>query len=143
VLPTLKQKKNLHFQITCLSRLYELYQDTSEKYIEEDNPHVLLASASPVGINVNLYHSYDQVPSSLHDSENNEQSDAYMTGVQGKFGRKLTKYTAKLEWNQFLILYIVYSSSNQSLNYCVGLGYSRFLISSKLKIFLSHIYKKF
>lgn len=70
-------------QIRCISRIHDIWNEFTEKIIEEDPPQVLLTSVSSVGPNVNFIHSpYDQ---SLLDNEANDLTDNYMTHTQGMF----------------------------------------------------------
>lgn len=79
-------------KVTCVARIYNVYEQNSERTLEDERPNILTsASASPVGLNVNQIHSlYDQFPaSSYHHHDiggggdfDNQNSDAYMTQLQ-------------------------------------------------------------
>lgn len=63
-----------------MSRIHDIWNEFTEKMIDEDRPQVLLTSVSSVGPSVNFIHSpYDQ---SLLDT--NDLTDNYMTHTQGK-----------------------------------------------------------
>lgn len=68
------------FQIRCISRILDIWNEFTEKIIDEDRPHVLLTSVPSVGPSVNFIHSpFDQ---SLLDP--NDLTDNFMTHTQGK-----------------------------------------------------------
>lgn len=70
----------IFLQIRCMSRIHDIWNEFTEKMIDEDRPQVLLTSVSSVGPSVNFIHSpYDQ---SLLDT--NDLTDNYMTHTQGK-----------------------------------------------------------
>ena len=86
-------------QFTCVARIYNVYEQRTERTLDDERPNMLAASASasasPVGLNVNNHHIhslYEQFPaSSYHHLDSgggggdfdNQNSDAYMTQLQG------------------------------------------------------------
>lgn len=83
-------------KFTCVARIYNVYEQRTERTLEDERPNMLAASASasPVGLNVNSHHIhslYEQFPaSSYHHLDtgggggdfDNQNSDAYMTQLQ-------------------------------------------------------------
>lgn len=85
-------------KFTCVARIYNVYEQRTERTLEDERPNMLAASASasasPVGLNVNNHHIhslYEQFPaSSYHHLDSgggggdfdNQNSDAYMTQLQ-------------------------------------------------------------
>lgn len=100
-------------QLTCVARIYQVYEQSAERLLEDELPNMLAsASASPVGLPVNHFHAlYDhQFPASSYHHHHheggdhpggagypdtvggggdfdNQNSDAYMTQLQGKTAR--------------------------------------------------------
>ncbi|CAO1305113.1 unnamed protein product [Diamesa serratosioi] len=74
-----------HLKISCIAKLYDLYNERVDKYIDEERPNVLLASASPVGLNFASQSLFD-LPSSqfssYHDNDEatHNQNDAQIQG---------------------------------------------------------------
>ncbi|KFB46626.1 AGAP009829-PA-like protein [Anopheles sinensis] len=79
-------------KFSCVAKIHDVYEQRVDRWIEDERPKLLAASASPVGLNpVNYVHSiYDQSSASSsyhhHDGSDfdNQNSDAYMTHIQGK-----------------------------------------------------------
>ncbi|XP_041779079.1 uncharacterized protein LOC121597410 [Anopheles merus] len=78
-------------KFSCIAVIYDVYEQRVDRWIEDERPKLMAASASPVGLNpVNYVHSiYDQSSAASsyhhHDSSDfdNQNSDAYMTQIQG------------------------------------------------------------
>uniref|UniRef100_A0A182Q8G2 Ig-like domain-containing protein n=1 Tax=Anopheles farauti TaxID=69004 RepID=A0A182Q8G2_9DIPT len=78
-------------KFSCVAKIHDVYEQRVDRWIEDERPKLLAASASPVGLNpVNYVHSiYDQssAASSYHHHDgsdfDNQNSDAYMTQIQG------------------------------------------------------------
>uniref|UniRef100_A0A182NC03 Ig-like domain-containing protein n=1 Tax=Anopheles dirus TaxID=7168 RepID=A0A182NC03_9DIPT len=82
-------------KFSCVAKIHDVYEQRVDRWIEDERPKLLAASASPVGLNpVNYVHSiYDQssAASSYHHHDgsdfDNQNSDAYMTQIQGNSRR--------------------------------------------------------
>uniref|UniRef100_A0A182YDI6 Uncharacterized protein n=1 Tax=Anopheles stephensi TaxID=30069 RepID=A0A182YDI6_ANOST len=78
-------------KFSCIAKIHDVYEQRVDRWIEDERPKLMAASASPVGLNpVNYVHSiYDQssAASSYHHHDgsdfDNQNSDAYMTQIQG------------------------------------------------------------
>uniref|UniRef100_A0A182TNB1 Ig-like domain-containing protein n=1 Tax=Anopheles melas TaxID=34690 RepID=A0A182TNB1_9DIPT len=80
-------------KFSCIAVIYDVYEQRVDRWIEDERPKLMAASASPVGLNpVNYVHSiYDQSSAASsyhhHDSSDfdNQNSDAYMTQIQDEY----------------------------------------------------------
>ncbi|XP_049277128.1 uncharacterized protein LOC125760743 isoform X2 [Anopheles funestus] len=87
-------------KFSCIAKIHDVYEQRVDRWIEDERPKLMAASASPVGLNpVNYVHSiYDQssAASSYHHHDgsdfDNQNSDAYMTQIQGSANRTSLQY---------------------------------------------------
>lgn len=69
-----------HFQLKCIARVHDIYEEIIEKSIEEDVPNVNVLASGTSGHSLNSFQSFDQP----QDGELSDQNGLYLTHQKGK-----------------------------------------------------------
>lgn len=68
------------FQLKCIARVHDIYDESAEKMVEEEVPNVNVLASGTSSHGMNSYQAYDQP----QDGELSDQNGLYLTHQKGK-----------------------------------------------------------